>query len=396
MATTTRETFDPPEQQLESAPNPFAGSSLGNLPTFDLKLGWDNKEQEKTPAGFPNLIVFDSKRQQQQDTASVSHGDGPSPYQDGGNASNDKNPSSKAKESRSAVDKDKIFNNLKESHEKQMLLNTLWGKETAEASIKPEAVKQNQFNDCFLMSSIAAVAKTHPELIKDMIKPLLGVDGKPIPGAFTVTFPGDKEHPVNVYLKPDDLEHYARIGSHGSWPIVLEQAYENYKLREGVDNPLSSGDPIHALGLLTGKKFDSLTMAVQFTEGVSTLEGLFGKKGETRTVPRPVQEGEKNIYSAYATVKAEVRAMLEREFAGGGKAPRGELIASKGEEDLRNQNKAERMYPGHGYTVTGYDPRTSTVTLFNPQNKEGQYGSTFQMSLDTFVKTYSKLVHERR
>lgn len=83
-------------------------------------------------------------------------------------------------------------------------------------------IQQGIMGDCYFVASVAAVARTSPETIKQMI-----VDHKN--GTYTVTFPGNKDEPVTV-TAPTEAERGLFNGSseHGIWASVLEKAYGEY------------------------------------------------------------------------------------------------------------------------------------------------------------------------
>jgi Calpain family cysteine protease len=86
--------------------------------------------------------------------------------------------------------------------------------------INPDAVQQGEVGDCYFLAAVAAVAKTNPDAIKNMIK-----DNSD--GTYTVTFPGDAGHHQLKVNKPTEAEEalYNGGSKYGTWASVLEKAY---------------------------------------------------------------------------------------------------------------------------------------------------------------------------
>jgi hypothetical protein len=96
--------------------------------------------------------------------------------------------------------------------------------------INPDAVKQGEVGDCYFLASVAAVAKTNPDAIKQMIK-------ENTDGTYTVTFPGDAGHHQLIVTKPTEAEEeiYNGASKYGTWASVLEKAYgELGKIHQGL------------------------------------------------------------------------------------------------------------------------------------------------------------------
>ncbi|MBU6453142.1 MAG: hypothetical protein KGS72_15270 [Cyanobacteria bacterium REEB67] len=125
-------------------------------------------------------------------------------------------------------------------------------------SIKMSDVQQGRSGDCYFHSVLGNVARVHPELIAGAIK-----DNKN--GSYTVTFPGDREHPITVPAPTDaELASYARGGRDGVWPSVMEKAFAKYSAeiwgRKDSDvtpqDAIKSGAEGPVIELLTGKRAD--------------------------------------------------------------------------------------------------------------------------------------------
>ncbi|HEY9677842.1 MAG TPA: C2 family cysteine protease [Drouetiella sp.] len=232
----------------------------------------------------------------------------------------------------------------------------LWGPngESPTNSINPDAVHQGELGDCYFMSSLASLAKSNPQSIQNMIKD----NGN---NTYTVTFPGDPDHPVNID-KPsqEEISKYGHGDSeHGNWVSVIEKAHRKYTGRDTSDE---GDDPINAIKLLT--KQGSGTVDDKLTGYVF---------GVGRTSEDNVAKDLKN-----ATQDNRV------------------IVASSGRDDkpatfLGANNEPENVVANHAYSVVGFDEKTNTVKLRNPWGSDGARNSTFDMSLDEFYNTFNDL-----
>lgn len=93
-----------------------------------------------------------------------------------------------------------------------------------EQAINPDAIRQQRIADCYFMASLAAVAQTQPDLIRNMVRE----NGN---GTYTVTFPGDPQHPVTV-AAPTETEMGLgnRGGQYGRWAGVVERAFGQWRI----------------------------------------------------------------------------------------------------------------------------------------------------------------------
>ena len=220
-------------------------------------------------------------------------------------------------------------------------------------AITPDAVKQNTAGDCYLEASIAAVAKNHPELIKQMI-----ADNHD--GTYTVTFPGDKQHPVTV-TAPTGAESglYNQGSEHGIWPGVLEKAYGQWQKKDkrlGSEyTPVQANDstdydghgggyPSDAIHMLTGNSVDrSEVKTTSHKEMAQKLEDAI-KNGKCITIASPQKEHSKD-----------------------------------------SDTSADGIYKDHIFTVVGFTPDGhggGTVTIRNPWGDGNGKSGTFTMPLE--------------
>jgi len=227
-----------------------------------------------------------------------------------------------------------------------------------EENIKPEAVRQGCYGDCYFIASVAAFANTAEgkQAIKNMIK--VNSDG-----TYTVTFPGDPDNPVTVSAPTDsELSYYTEGTENGLWPAILEKAYGTYTDRlniiseEGIEEGSNSGA---AMKLLTGKdvKTDSIS--------------------DSRS---SIDETDRKLTAAVRNGK-----------------PMTAGIDHWAHHDPGLQNS-------HRYSVLDYDPTTKMVTVRNPngynelEDKDGNilddhHDGIFKMPLDQFCRNFSRVYY---
>ncbi len=127
------------------------------------------------------------------------------------------------------------------------------------ASITYKAIAQGTIGDCYLEAVIASIAASSPGKIRNMIED----HGN---GSYTVTFPGDRAHPITVKAPTEaEMGLNTEPGEYGIWPNVLEKAFgeyfvensilptKGYSSTEGADG---GGLASRSTKLLTGKNVD--------------------------------------------------------------------------------------------------------------------------------------------
>ncbi|CAN5290594.1 hypothetical protein BH10CYA1_BH10CYA1_28280 [soil metagenome] len=137
---------------------------------------------------------------------------------------------------------------------------TLYRDETdPRASITYKAIAQGTIGDCYLEAVIASIAASSPAKIRNMIED----HGN---GSYTVTFPGDRAHPITVKAPTEaEMGLNTEPSEYGIWPNVLEKAFgeyfvensilptKGYSSTEGADG---GGLASQSTKLLTGKSVD--------------------------------------------------------------------------------------------------------------------------------------------
>ena len=232
-------------------------------------------------------------------------------------------------------------------------------------SINPDAIRQGRIGDCYFEASLAAVAKSNPELIKNSIK-----DNHD--GTYTVTFPGDPNTKITVSAPTEaEIGLYNSSGKNGIWASVMEKAFGQYKADHAHFWQSTNGTPqsnadgggyaTDVLKLLTGSDVNSISL------------------------------------DDSAAKKAEVAKQLEAAFSSN--PPKAVASAIYGDSDFYNwfhdpsETTQDNFYKSHEYTITGFTPDGhggGTVTIRNPwggsaNSPEG----TISIPLDVYLKNFS-------
>jgi|GEM_PF-2063822 len=211
-------------------------------------------------------------------------------------------------------------------------------------------VQQGQIGDCYLMTSMGAIARANPALIENMVK------GPDASGNYNVTFQ-DKGKPVTITVTPDlplnssGNPAYAATPQEGGkaelWPALVEKAYAQWK--GGYPN-IVHGNSANAMEAITGKKSSSLDV------GGATLADL----------EKRLNAGEAITAGTHDDIK-----FLGIDLPDGTDKPlykNGTLVAD------------------HEYFISGVDTKAGTVTLRNPWGSgtpdivltEAQFRESFQ------------------
>lgn len=231
--------------------------------------------------------------------------------------------------------------------------HNLWGvnSDNPLKSITPDAVHQGDLGDCYFLAALASKAQEDPQSVKNMIR-----DNNN--GTYTVTFPGDPNHPVTVDCPTQqEIGKYAHDdGQNGMWVNVIEKAHRKLT---GKDTSDDGGDVNDGVNLLSPK-------------GTGTTDDdLSGFIGIGRTTKGNVEQDIE-------------RALNNHEIVVGGTGDSSFL------DHLGTQNDPSGYVGDHVYAITGYDPKTQTITMRNPWGQTGKDG-TFTMSLDDFYNKFSDL-----
>jgi len=311
--------------------------------------------------------------------------------------------------------------------------------------VSSDSVRQGGLGSCYFHSTVAAMARSNPKIIQDIIT-------ENSDGTYTVLFPDGKK--MNVY--PEDLR-YARLSrfelSDGQWVGVLLRAYAQRQVREtlmaGIEGSdmfalvkpyarsfVESSDPlllaydraIRAVVNQTGDVDkarlaarlkdemkdipipdtfkDSLLSTLQSSGVFDGVAELVKQNGELFGAYRAVGNGGipalvmHNLFGAKVAeldTKShdEVAAFLSQAVPA--KQP---IVAATGGDSLESL-QAQKHVPQdagawyvekHAYTVTGYDPQAQTVTLRNPWGDHPEPDGSFTIPLATFTDSF-EVIH---
>jgi len=223
--------------------------------------------------------------------------------------------------------------------------------------------------DCRLQAALASLAQADPEAITKMIK-----DNHD--GTYTVTFPGDKDHPQTISA-PTDWERstFSKGGNDGQWALIIDKAY-----RQKIGQPFGPyGAAPDIEGLLTGQEHSFLYMDPDglcnpLFRGFDWLASKLGAQSvcanNTPDIPLP-QLVERNNDGAIFEDPAKVGEILQDALKNhmlittGFKAEETKAADKVNYGTDKNGDHVE-IESGHAYTVTAYDPVKQTVTLRNP------------------------------
>jgi hypothetical protein len=274
--------------------------------------------------------------------------------------------------------------------------------------IDPDKVVQGDFSgDCRLAAKLSALAKEDPNAVARMIN-----DNKD--GTYTVTFPGDADHPVTVSA-PNTWERETFTGTGGaSWFSVIEKAY-----RQRMDEPMgplpstnaSERERTSVNGLLTGKDHELLYQYYQLQScgsGMLKIDTEDIKEHPEKMPLCPESISTRNLSSLMSAYPGHAIAissqedlhkrLLEIEQSHMLITAATSLPADKDLPTVidRSGNKI-LLEPHHAYTITNYDPASRVVTLRNPwgTNSSSEHPENFvgdgyiNMPLEQFEKFFA-------
>jgi Calpain family cysteine protease len=236
-------------------------------------------------------------------------------------------------------------------------------------------IYQGSLGDCWVLASIAAIAKANPSLLEGLIQAkgegkyavtLYKREGENSKGALmpkTVTVtnvvPVDPKHgsPVYVGVGGDEGE---------IWPMLLENAYVKI-FGERVYQNLDGGDPIDALEALTGKsaKSESIESKAITQKGLTKWHEKATKKFDKQNPGASAAEKEKFGPKLEHPLKSlrewEIVPMIDAIMKGGEAI----VISTK---DLKGKQKVKgfTLLGPHAYSVESVDIEKNTVSLVDP------------------------------
>jgi hypothetical protein len=222
------------------------------------------------------------------------------------------------------------------------LTGTLWAKDKDGKDLPPsiEDISQGPINDCSAFAAMAGLARSHPQIIQDMIED----HGD---GTYTVFFQSGEEKVTADFVKGRQGNLTARKAL---WPLILEKAYAQQK--GGLDK-LSNRNAGTAITDFAGgrvRRFkthekDSASLATEF---------------------------------AKAEVNREVTTVL---------APTKENASQR---QLEMTDKIPGLHLWHWYTVVGVDADGQRIQLWNPWGRDHPNGDGW-MAIDDLKAFFTEV-----
>ena len=240
------------------------------------------------------------------------------------------------------------------------------------SSIRPEGVRQGDINDCYFASSLASVAQTHPDLIKDAIK-------QNSDGSFDVRFKGFGGETIRVpALTKAEADAHFKITEHGAWAPIMEKAFGTFLKQhpELRSKFLSDSAPKVASGADPAAWADGggrASYALELLTGYPASGVPIRHSGDTE-----------------ASQSALTDAM---------ETPRKAVVAGIATDNPIAQSAG--LLPGHEYSVLNYNKETKELTLRDPYGAKhpalGDKGRAdskgiIKMNLAEFTKIFDELI----
>lgn len=233
-------------------------------------------------------------------------------------------------------------------------------------SINCDAIRQGIVGNCVFLSALASVARSHPGIILKMIED----NGD---NTFTVTFPGARKEPL-VVNRPTiiELALFTRLTEWGFWPAVLEKAFGVWNQQMAFEQKVilaeNTGCPeywIEIFRLLTGQS--------------GAIERLNESTIEKLTTILTEAFREQRVVTAWS------------------------LDSHTGTTFFQG------IPSNHAYSVIGWDPKSSKITLRNPWGPvrgsepetddgrplDGCLDGVFTMDLDHFWSNFMAIHYEK-
>lgn len=228
------------------------------------------------------------------------------------------------------------------------------------ASITYKAIAQGTIGDCYLEAVIASIAASGPAKIRNMIQD----HGD---GTYTVTFPGDRAHPIKVNAPTEaEMGLNTEAGEYGIWPNVLEKAFGEYFVEHSI---------------LPTKGYSS-------TEGADG--GGFASQSTKLLTGKSVNEYWCSGWRSSKT-NQNIKRELTEAFADG------RAVTCSIGSIARGETK-DGFTKRHVYSIIGWDPNGNdggTLTIRNPWgNKTVGPGGMSTMSYQQYLNNFNVITIE--
>ncbi|MGO9318540.1 MAG: hypothetical protein ACLPXT_07710 [Terracidiphilus sp.] len=321
-----------------------------------------------------------------------------------------------------------------------------WAQNTAlygARGISPQSVRQGQLGSCFFHATIAALAKTTPNTLRNAIS-------KDPNGGYKVHFFSGPDEAVF----PSDVEYGREHGydrSDGTWVAVLMRAYAQRTLRQSLIEAIHKSDMIPAfiqpmaISWLNGS--DTLLVAYDravrsvvsqdgsmdqyalkqslakelHTEGIPSTEaqalvGFLDEKGFFAALAQTVQENGE-VFGAYKSLgQGGIPVRVMEAFLGQGKVYAGftnnsqqtmqqlqrfrsgrvAMVAGTRDKAPNGQIASANWWvAAHCYTLINYDDAAQTVTLRNPWASHPSPDGTFTLPLSVYIDSYESYTYSQ-
>jgi hypothetical protein len=217
-------------------------------------------------------------------------------------------------------------------------------------------IEQGRVGDCYFMAALASIARTAPDRIRQLVTDLGD-------GTFAVHFHNTDGSDAVVrvdadfYRAPADgrLQYAGRRTDRVNWVSVVEKAWAYHRDQRGTYDSIADGN---ARGI-------SVELALGLPRSTYFSNGEADATRDCRPDP-----------SRFVNADAMVNRLLIELRSGRAVTLGGPSILSRDGDGIAQVADNERRGQ-HVYMVKEVDPRSRTITLYNP------YGSEFTISADT-------------
>ena len=232
----------------------------------------------------------------------------------------------------------------------------------------PIGMHQGMLGDCYLISTIGALAKISPNKIKEMVK-------EKSDGSYEVHF-ADKNFVTVNKLTDTEMIAGASTDGQGCWLRVMESAF-------GKRKAMNSGNKTKGTKVGSANKAD--------------YDFAVGHGG--------TQEEVINALTGHQPITLKLSKDLKQLVAIFGEAGKKITLASI----YANKQVPPGFDTGHGYAILGYDKKNNKVKVWNPHGNEfhpmGPEGmkngfivknGAMDITVDDFAKVFDQVVYEKK